>query len=93
MRVSGGVLAQRAVRRPQPPFPIEAIQIGVQGSVVVEVTIATDGTVEGARAVEGPIELRDAAVDAARRWTFKPLELNGEPIRMAGTITFHFRRT
>ena len=32
-----------------------------------------------------------AAVGAARHWTFSPTTLNGEPVRIVGTITFNFR--
>lgn len=91
-RVSGGVLAGKAIRKVQPSYPEAAKQADAQGAVVVEVTISTEGVVESARAVSGLPELRDAAVEAARQWTFKPTVLNGEPVRVIGTITFNFRR-
>jgi protein TonB len=92
-RVSGGVLAGRALHRAQPPYPLEARQLNVEGEVIVEVTVSAEGKVESARAISGPPELRDAAVEAARQWTFTPTTLNGEPVRIVGTIKFAFRRS
>ena len=91
-RVSGGVLTGKTIRKVQPAYPDAAKQAGVEGNVVVEVTVSTDGTVESARALSGPPELVDASVAAARAWTFAPTKLRGAPIRMIGTITFSFRK-
>ena len=92
-RVSGGVLAGKALRKVQPSYPEEAKAVDAQGAVVVEVMVSTKGTVESARVVSGLPELRDAALEAAKHWTFSPTVLNGEPVRIVGTITFNFRRT
>jgi TonB family protein len=92
-RVSGGVLAGKALRKVQPQYPEEARALNMQGQVVVEVIVSTDGVVESARAIAGPPELRNASVDAARQWTFSPATIGGEPVRIQGTITFTFRRS
>ena len=89
-RVSGGVLAGAAIERPQPAFPQMARAAGVEGAVVVEVTVDEAGRVVAARAVSGHPLLRDAAVQAAREWVFTPTELEGEPVRVIGTIMFDF---
>lgn len=91
-RVSGGVLAGKAIRRPQAPYPDEAREAGIQGAVVVEVTISEEGAVLSARAVSGHPLLRDAAVDAARGWKFSPTTLEGYAVKVIGTITFNFRK-
>jgi TonB family protein len=89
-RVSGGVLAGKAILRPQPPYPENAA--GVEGAVVVEVTLDEHGKVTAARAVSGHALLRDAAVNAAAGWTFSPTELGGRKVGVVGTITFNFTR-
>jgi TonB family protein len=71
-RVSGGVLVGKAIRKPQPSYPQFARTAGVEGSVVVEVTVDERGYVVDARALSGHALLRDAAVDAARRWVLTP---------------------
>jgi periplasmic protein TonB len=34
--------------------------------------------------------LRDAALQAAKQWLFIPTELNGQPVRAIGLLTFNF---
>lgn len=92
-RVSGGVLAGKATRKPQPEFPESARAAGVEGLVVVEVTVSEVGDVQSARAVSGHPLLRDAAVQAARGWAFQPTKIQGYPVKVIGTITFVFRMT
>ncbi len=90
-RVSGGVLAGRAVERPQPAYPEVAEAAGIEGAVVVEVTVAENGDVISARAVSGHPLLRDASIQAARKWKFTPTLLSGVPVKVIGTITFRFK--
>jgi TonB family protein len=61
---------------PDPIYPPQALRDSVQGTVTVKVSVAADGTVSQAAAIAGPEALRDAAVDAVRRWQFegKPVE-------------------
>ena len=92
-RVSGGVLAGKAIARPQPPYPQMARAAGIEGAVVVEVTVGENGSVISARAVSGHPLLRDAAVQAARGWRFSPTMLSGVPVKVIGTITFNFRKS
>jgi TonB family protein len=92
-RVSGGVMAGKAKYRPQPPYPAAARRAGVEGAVVVEVTVSKEGYVLCARPVSGPPLLQIAAVGAGRRWRFSPTTIDGEPVVVIGTITFHFARS
>lgn len=87
-----GVISGLATRRVEPPYPPMAQSIGIQGAVVVSVTVSETGRVLEAHAVSGHPTLRQASVDAARRWQFSPTMLNGIPIKVIGTITFNFRR-
>ena len=59
--------------------------------VRVQVTISETGSVIDAKAISGHQALRPAAVAAASKWVFKPTTLNGEPIKVQGTLTFNFR--
>jgi TonB family protein len=80
-------LTSRATRRVPPEYPAAARRAYVEGLVVVEVEVDERGRVVGARALSGNAMLRDAAVRAAREWTFEPAET-----RVLGTIAFNFRR-
>ena len=90
IRKSGGVLQGSATRRVEPGYPPLAKAARVSGAVVVEVTVDEDGNVISARALSGHPLLKDAAVDAARGWTFTPTSLSGVRVKVIGTITFNF---
>ncbi|HUO16332.1 MAG TPA: energy transducer TonB [Verrucomicrobiae bacterium] len=71
-------------------FPWEARQKQIQGEVIVEVIISQAGTVERARAISGDPILAQAALEAAKKWTFKPYIKNGRPAKVATRIPFDF---
>ncbi|HTF38445.1 MAG TPA: energy transducer TonB, partial [Blastocatellia bacterium] len=90
VRKGGGVFQGSATKRVAPEYPQDAKAARIFGSVVVEVTVNEAGKVISARSISGPVELRGAAVDAARRWEFRPTMLSGTPVKVIGTITFNF---
>ncbi|MFN0112682.1 MAG: energy transducer TonB [Blastocatellia bacterium] len=90
INVSGGVLQGSAIRKPAPAYPPIAKAARAAGAVQVQVTISEDGRVIDAQVVSGHPLLRDAALQAARQWTFKPTELSGVPVKVQGVLTFNF---
>jgi TonB family protein len=60
------------------------------GAVKVEVVISEIGIVVEATAISGHVALRNAAVEAARKWIFEPATLNGAPIKVKSVLTFVF---
>ena len=90
IRKSGGVLQGSVTRRVEPSYPPLAKAARISGSVVVEVTVDEEGNVIAARAISGHPLLKDAAVEAAKGWTFSPTQLQGVPVKVIGTITFNF---
>lgn len=90
IRVSGGVLQGSATSRVQPVYPPAAKAAKVSGQVQVQVTINEKGEVADAQVISGPPLLRDAALEAARQWQFKAIELSGNPVKAQGVLTFNF---
>jgi protein TonB len=88
--VSGGVLNGKALEMPKPIYPELARRSRMTGTVIVEVVVDASGKVIGARAVSGPDILREAAERAARQAKFTPAMLSGQPVRVAGTISYNF---
>jgi protein TonB len=86
------VLSGIATKRVEPRYPQMALAAGVQGNVVVEVTVSEQGDVLSAHVISGPPLLRDAALNAAREWRFTPTILGDSPVKVIGTITFSFKR-
>jgi TonB family protein len=86
---SAGVLGQ-PTKKVMPHYPPEAKRAGAQGAVQVEITVSESGKVIAAKAISGHELLRDAAVEAAKLWEFKPTEGSGAPVTLQGVVTFNF---
>ena len=91
--VSGGVLNGMALSLPAPAYPNTAKRMRIAGTVIVDVVIDEDGKVIAAEASGGPVTLRDAAVQAARRARFSPTKLSGQPVKVSGVINYNFALT
>jgi TonB family protein len=83
-------LQSRAITEVKPEYPPTAKKMKATGTVEVEITISETGFVIEAKAISGHLALRSAAVEAARKWVFKPAMLNGKPIRVKSVLTFVF---
>jgi Ca-activated chloride channel homolog len=88
--VSGGVLQGSATRKVQPAYPATARTARTSGSVQVQITINESGEVIKAQVINGNPLLRDASLQAAKQWRFKPTELSGVPVKTQGVLTFNF---
>jgi TonB family protein len=80
-----------AVQTARPQYPQKAFKKKIEGKVVVEVAIDSEGTVAAARVVESIPLLDDAAIDAACQWTFAPAVKDGHPVRSVAEVPMAFR--
>lgn len=66
----------RVVSAPSPRYPPEALRAGTSGEVLVEITVAPDGSVSNARVVRAtpPRVFDREALNAVRRWKFEPID-------------------
>jgi periplasmic protein TonB len=71
-------------------YPLLGQQMRVQGSVVLQALIGTDGVIENLRVLTGPSILASAAEQAVREWRFKPIVQNGQPVESQAKITVNF---
>jgi protein TonB len=78
--------------KPQPAYPRNnnAKRFNAAGNVEVQVTISVTGRVTDAKALSGHPLLREAAVQAARRWEFEPTLVDGIPTETQLTLIFTF---
>jgi protein TonB len=76
--------------RVEPQYPPLARQARVQGPVLLEATIAQDGTIENLRVVSGHPMLVRAAVDAVKQWRYRPYLLNGQPVEVETQVQVNF---
>lgn len=78
------------ILRIQPDYPSLARQVRVQGQVVLRAIISREGTIENLQVLSGHPMLVRAAVDAVRRWRYRPYVLNGEPVEVETEVTVNF---
>jgi len=87
---NGRVDQGSALKKVAPAYPPDAKEAHVSGKVQVQVTISEEGQVIEAFAISGHELLREAAVQAAKQWVFKPTRLDGSPVKVQGILTFNF---
>jgi TonB family protein len=81
---------QHLVSDPLPEYPALARRAGVQGRVILQVRMKTDGTVSVERVVEGEPSLADAAVNSVKNWRGTPEKMGNEKVEVVSTVTFNF---
>ena len=81
-----------AVTTVQPTYPEFARDAQIQGKVVLHVLVGKDGRVKNVKVIRGVTGLNEAAVDAIKRWVFKPALSNNKPVAVWVEIPmdFHF---
>jgi TonB family protein len=88
--VNVGSLIEKATQKINPSYPQNAKTARITGVVTVYVEVDQAGGVSNVQTTSGPLLLRQAAADAARRWKFRPTVVGGQPVRVAGYINFNF---
>lgn len=78
------------IYRVQPNYPPLARQARIQGTVELRAIISRMGTIENLSVVSGHAMLVTSAVEAVKRWRYRPYLLNGEPIEVETEITVNF---
>jgi TonB family protein len=90
VRIGGAIQAPKKIKHVSPVYPEIAAKAKVQGIVILEVLIGTDGSVTETKVIR-PVALLDEAAEAAvRQWEFTPTELNGVPVPVIMTVTVRF---
>jgi len=75
----------------QPVYPAQALAQHLEGSVVLQATVAEDGKVQNVSALRGDPLLARAAVDAVKQWQYDPFREDGKPIQKQTEITIDFK--
>ena len=83
-------LTERSLLLDQPTLAYPANAAGKQGTVTLQVLIGRDGTVQDAKFIQGSLMFARSAIDAVKRWKFKPYTMNGRPVSVATSLTLKF---
>jgi TonB family protein len=88
-----GVTLPVPVKTVQPEYTPAAMRERIQGTVLLEAVVETDGTVGAVtitRSLDKEHGLDEAARNAARQWQFKPGMRNGKPSRVVVSLEMTF---
>ncbi|MDR3724007.1 MAG: M56 family metallopeptidase [Terracidiphilus sp.] len=69
-----------------PKYPADAKKARIEGTVVLNAIIGTDGHMKELHVISGPAPLAQAAMEAVQQWVYRPYLLNGKPVQVETTI-------
>jgi TonB family protein len=90
VNVSSDKMAAQLLSKTNPVYPPEAKKAGIQGTVKLEAVISKTGEVDQLKVTSGAAELQQSALDAVRKWTYKPFLVNGDPVEVKTTINITY---
>jgi protein TonB len=88
-----GVTMPSIIARVDPKYTVQAMQLHIQGTAVIECVVRADGTVGDARIIRSldrRYGLDEEGLKAVRQWRFRPGLLNGKPVPVVVTIELMF---
>ncbi len=79
------------VTRVDPQYPEAARRLRVGGDVVLRVVVEANGSIGRIETVApAPFGMTEAAVDAVRKWTYRPARVSGQPVAVWKVIRVKF---
>ena len=91
LKVSQGVTEGLLIKKVPPVYPRQAIQMHVQGAVLLQAMIDRQGRISSVKVLKGDAILARAAVEAVNQWRYKPYFLDGQPVDIQTQITVNFK--
>jgi periplasmic protein TonB len=91
-RVGGGVSAPVLLSKVEPEYSEEARKAKFQGTVLLYIEVDPSGHATHIRVVRSlGLGLDEKAIEAVKKWKFKPGYMNGKPVTVMATIEVNFR--
>ncbi|MBI2185498.1 MAG: energy transducer TonB [Acidobacteria bacterium] len=91
-RMGPGVVAPTLLTHVRPKYTADALELKLQGTVVLEVVVGRDGIPAAIRVLRSlDAGLDREAIAAVRQWRFAPGRVGGEPVDVLVTIILDFR--
>jgi TonB family protein len=91
-RVGGGVTAPALLYKVEPEYSEEARKAKYQGTVLLYVEVDPSGRATNIKVARSlGLGLDEKAIEAVKKWKFKPGYKDGKPVTVAATIEVNFR--
>jgi hypothetical protein len=87
IHVSPEVMQSLLRERAEPVYPP---QTRMEGSLVLRLSVDIEGNVREAEKISGPDTLAPAAIEAVKKWKYRPYLLNGVPVEVETTVSLNF---
>jgi TonB family protein len=90
LRLGSTFAPPRKIKDVKPVYPQVALSAEARGTVIIEVTVGTDGKVRDAKVIHSVPQLDQAALEAVRQWEYEPTRLNGALVALIMTVVVNF---
>jgi len=91
IKVGGSVQESKLLRKVVPTYSRFIMETRLSAIVILEVSVAEDGSVTEVRVLKGHPLLNEAAIQAVKQWQYSPTLLNGTPVPVMVTAMIEFR--
>lgn len=78
----------KLIKSPLAPYPEEALKKKIEGKVELSIVVDAKGRVLNAKALSGPPELFQAAIDSVKLWEFEPS--THPPIELRAEVSYGY---
>ena len=82
---------ERSLLLEQPEIAYPANPKAQPGTIILQVLIGRDGTVQDAKFMQGSLAFARSAIDGVKLWKFKPYVMNGRPVSVQTLLTISFK--
>jgi protein TonB len=91
-RIGGGVSRPELIFKPEPEYSEEARKAKFQGTVLLSIVVMADGTTSNIRVIRPlGLGLDEKAIEAVRKWKFRPSLKDGNPVPVHANVEVNFR--
>jgi Gram-negative bacterial TonB protein C-terminal len=87
IRVSSEVMRHLLRERVEPVYPPQTRK---EGTLVFLLSVDEEGNVRDVEKISGPDTLAPAAIEAVKKWKYRPYLLNGVPVEVETTVSLNF---
>jgi TonB family protein len=91
-RPGSGIVAPGLLREVKPDYTEDARRRGIEGDVVLEIVVRSDGAVGSVKILQGlGAGLDERAIEAVRQWRFSPARRLGTPVDVVVEVAVEFK--
>jgi TonB family protein len=90
LRLGSTIAPPKKIKDVRPVYPREGLATQARGTVILDVTIGTDGKVKDAKVIHSVPQLDLAALEAVRQWEYEPTRVNGALVALIMTVVVNF---